>query len=137
MEIKILVDGAGTRGFSRKRVENVKRSCIMFDVFVPSYFPFVKVGKLRANYRDHRRIALIDNKICFSGGLNIGKDYIGKGRLGNWQDIGFSIKGEAIVDYLHEFERSWKFLNKDTTDIFQNIAIDKDDHSLTPIQVVI
>lgn len=37
---------------------------------------------------------------------------------------------------MHEFERSWKFLKKDTTDIFQNIAIDKDDHSLTPIQVV-
>ncbi|MEG0236735.1 cardiolipin synthase [Cetobacterium sp.] len=136
VEIKIIVDGAGTRGVSRKRVEELKRAGIMFEVFFPSYFPFVKVGNLRANYRDHRKIALIDNKICFSGGLNIGKDYIGKGRLGNWQDIGFSLKGEAIIDYLHEFERSWKFLKKDTTDIFQTIAIDKDDHSLTPIQVV-
>jgi len=136
VEIKIIVDGAGTRGVSRKRVDELKRAGIMFEVFFPSYFPFLKVGNLRANYRDHRKIALIDNKICFSGGLNIGKDYIGKGCLGNWQDIGFSLKGEVIIDYLHEFERNWKFLKKDTTDIFQTIPTDEDNYSSTPIQVV-
>ncbi|MGL5088947.1 MAG: cardiolipin synthase [Fusobacteriaceae bacterium] len=136
VEIKIIIDGAGTRGVSRKRLKELRKAGIMIEIFFPSYFPFVKIGNLRANYRDHRKITLIDNEIVFSGGLNIGKDYIGKGKLGNWQDIGFSIKGEAIVDYLHEFERSWKFLKKDTTDLFENPTLIKKDYQITPIQVV-
>ncbi|MGL6065463.1 MAG: cardiolipin synthase [Cetobacterium sp.] len=136
VEIKIIIDGAGTRGVSRSRIKQLKKAGIMIEIFFPSYFPFIKIGNLRANYRDHRKITLIDNEICFSGGLNIGKDYIGKGELGNWQDIGFSIKGEAIIDYLHEFERSWKFLKKDTTDLFENPTILKKDYQITPIQIV-
>ncbi|MGL5355414.1 MAG: phospholipase D-like domain-containing protein, partial [Cetobacterium sp.] len=136
VEIKIIIDGAGTRGVSRSRIKELKNAGVMIEIFFPSYFPFIKIGNLRANYRDHRKITLIDNEICFSGGLNIGKDYIGKGELGNWQDIGFSIKGEAIIDYLHEFERSWKFLKKDTTDLFENPTILKKDYQITPIQIV-
>ncbi len=136
VEIKIILDGAGTRGVSKKRIETLKKAGIMIEIFFPSYFPFIKIGNLRANYRDHRKITLVDNEICFSGGLNIGKDYLGKGRLGKWQDIGFSIKGEAIIDYLHEFERSWKFLKKDTTDVFENPTLQKKEYQLTPIQIV-
>ncbi|MGL4997920.1 MAG: cardiolipin synthase [Cetobacterium sp.] len=136
IEIKIIIDGAGTRGVSRKRLKELRNAGVMIEIFFPSYFPFIKIGNLRANYRNHRKISLIDNEVLFSGGLNIGKDYLGKGKLGNWQDIGFSIKGEAIVDYLHEFERSWKFLKKDTTDLFENPALIKKDYQITPIQVV-
>ncbi|MGL5961051.1 MAG: cardiolipin synthase [Cetobacterium sp.] len=136
LEIKIIVDGAGTRGVSRKRLKELKMNGIMIEIFFPSYFPFIKIGNLRANYRDHRKITLIDNEMCFSGGMNIGKDYIGQGKLGKWQDIGFSIKGEAIIDYLHEFERSWKFLKKDTTDIFENRISTKKNYEITPIQIV-
>ncbi|MGL5798170.1 MAG: phospholipase D-like domain-containing protein, partial [Cetobacterium sp.] len=133
---KIIVDGAGTRGVSRKRLKELRCNGVIIEIFFPSYFPFLKIGNLRANYRDHRKITLIDNEVCFSGGMNIGKDYIGKGKLGKWQDIGFSIKGESIIDYLHEFERSWKFLEKDTTDIFENrISIEKN-YEITPIQIV-
>lgn len=138
VDIKIMVDGVGTSGVSKKRINDLKKVGIMFEFFFPSYFPFIKIGNLRANYRNHRKMTIVDNKICFSGGLNIGKDYLGMGHLGHWQDIGFSLRGEAITDYLHEFERSWKFLEKDTEYKFQEIVIDRDDPTLsaTPIQVV-
>lgn len=138
VDIKIMVDGVGTSGVSKKRINDLKKVGIMFEFFFPSYFPFIKIGNLRANYRNHRKMTIVDNKICFSGGLNIGKDYLGMGHLGHWQDIGFSLRGEAITDYLHEFERSWKFLEKDTEYKFQEIVIDRDDQALsaTPIQVV-
>lgn len=112
LDVRVIIDGAGTRGVSSKRIKELKASGVMLEIFFPSYFPFMKIGNLRANYRDHRKITLIDNKICFSGGLNIGKDYIGKGRLGNWRDIGFRLEGDIVDYYLHEFERSWKFLTK-------------------------
>lgn len=136
IDIKIIIDGAGTRGISRKRIDDLKAAGIKIEIFFPSYFPFIKIGNLRANYRDHRKITLVDNKVCFSGGLNIGKDYMGMGRLGNWQDIGFSLKGEAIIDYVHEFERSWKFLKKDKTDVFTEKVDEVKGKYSTSIQVV-
>lgn len=136
LEIKVIVDGAGTRGVGKERRRALAQEGIKFEIFFPSYFPFIKIGNLRANYRNHRKTTVIDNKICFSGGLNIGKDYVGKGRLGKWQDIGFSIRGEAVTDYLHEFERSWKFLQKDKNKIFEKPVIDSKHYQPTPIQVV-
>ncbi|MEG0069327.1 cardiolipin synthase [Cetobacterium sp.] len=136
VEIKIIIDGAGTRGVSRKRREELKKAGIKLEVFFPSYFPFIKMGNLRANYRDHRKITLVDNAVCYSGGLNIGNDYVGKGRLGKWQDIGFSLKGEAIIDYIHEFERSWKFLKKDIKEVFETKVVKIKEYSSNPIQVV-
>lgn len=136
LEIKIIVDGAGTRGVGKERREELSKAGIKFEIFFPSYFPFIKIGNLRANYRDHRKTTVIDNKVCFSGGLNIGKDYIGKGRLGKWQDIGFKIRGEAVTDYLHEFERSWKFLQKDKNKIFEKPVLELKNYKATPIQIV-
>lgn len=136
LDIRIIVDGVGTRGISKKRIKSLRENGIMIEIFFPSYFPFIKIGNLRANYRNHRKITIIDSEICFSGGINIGKDYIGKGGLGQWRDIGFSIQGEAVIDYLYEFERSWKFLKKDVTHI-PKIAVKKKTWStLTPMQVV-
>lgn len=114
LEIKIIADGMGTRKLKRRRIKTLKDVGIKFEIFFPSYFPFTKLGNIRANYRDHRKITIVDNKYCFSGGINIGIDYVGKGKLGNWQDLGFMIQGEALIDYLHEFERNWKFLKRET-----------------------
>ncbi len=114
LDIRIIIDGVGTRGVSRKRIKELKRAGIKIEIFFPSYFPFMKIGNLRANYRNHRKLTIIDNELCFSGGLNIGKDYIGKGKLGDWQDIGFCLEGEIVNYYLHEFERDWKFLTKNS-----------------------
>lgn len=136
LEVRVIVDGAGTRGVSRRRKKSLKSSGVHFEVFFPSYFPFIKVGNLRANYRDHRKIAIIDKKICYSGGLNIGKDYIGKGHLGNWRDIGFCIKGDAILDYLHEFERNWNFVNKKKKELQENEIVKIKEYEKNFIQVV-
>lgn len=136
LDVRVIIDGAGTRGIKKERIKQLKSAGIKFKVFFPSYFPFIKTGNLRANYRDHRKITLIDNQICYSGGLNIGIDYVGKGRLGNWQDIGFSIEGVCVMDYLHEFERNWKFLKKDKTEKFESKMRTIKPHSLTPIQVI-
>lgn len=136
LEVRVIVDGAGTRGVKRKRVKSLKEAGVRFEVFFPSYFPFIKLGNLRANYRDHRKMTIVDKKICYSGGLNIGKDYIGKGRLGNWRDIGFYIKGDAILDYLHEFERNWNFVNKEKKELQENQIVKIKEYEKNFIQVV-
>ena len=41
--------------------------------------PFFKIANLRANYRDHRKLCLIDKKFGYIGGFNIGDEYLGEG----------------------------------------------------------
>lgn len=136
VDVRVIIDGAGTRGISKQRKEELRKGGIKLEVFFPSYFPFIKIGNLRANYRNHRKITIVDNRVCFSGGLNIGNDYVGKGRLGKWQDIGFVLRGEAIADYLHEFERDWKFLQKDKKEEYSDVLLDMKEYPSTSIQVV-
>lgn len=110
--IKIIIDGAGTRGVSKKRIKELRKNGIELEIFFPSYFPFLKIGNLRANYRDHRKITLIDRKICYTGGFNIGDEYVGKGKLGYWRDTGIKLMGHGVEEYYREFLMSWNFLMK-------------------------
>ncbi|MGL6115523.1 cardiolipin synthase [Cetobacterium sp. SF1] len=113
IKVKIIIDGAGTRGVSSKRIRELRENGIEIEVFFPSYFPFLKIGNLRANYRDHRKICLIDRTVCYTGGFNIGDEYIGEGKLGYWRDTGIRIYGYGVEEYYREFLVSWNFLMKD------------------------
>lgn len=119
VKVKIIIDGIGTKILSRKRRKQLKENGIEIGIFFPSYFPIFKFINLRANYRDHRKLCIIDSLILFSGGFNIGKEYIGKGKFGNWRDTGARIKGEIAVDADREFLISWNFVEKQNK--FDNI----------------
>lgn len=112
VSVKIIVDGVGTRCLTRARKKSLKKNNIELKVFFPSTFPFIKIGNIRANYRDHRKICIIDSLISYTGGFNIGKEYIGKGKLGSWRDTGARIEGEASIDIEREFYINWSFLQK-------------------------
>lgn len=112
VKIKIIIDGIGTKILKRKRLKELEKAGIKVKTFFPSHFPFFRFGNLRANYRDHRKMCIIDSLILYTGGFNIGKEYIGKGELGNWRDTGARISGEIAVDTEREFYISWNFVHQ-------------------------
>ena len=112
VKIKIIVDGIGTRKLKRARKKSLKESGVELKVFFPSNFPLIKIGNIRANYRDHRKICVIDSLIAYTGGFNIGDEYIGNSDFGKWRDTGARIEGEASVDIEREFYIMWSFLQK-------------------------
>lgn len=63
------------------------------------------------NNRDHRKIAVIDGEIGFSGGLNFADEYINrKERFGYWKDTAFMLKGPAVYSLSLTFLRMWDFV---------------------------
>ena len=65
------------------------------------------------NYRDHRKIVVIDNKVAFTGGINIGDEYLNKKkRFGEWHDAAIMIKGEAVWSFTVFFLENWGFGHK-------------------------
>ena len=58
--------------------------------------------------RDHRKIALIDNRVAFTGGLNIGDEYAGGQKTLYWRDLGIRIEGSAVQELRCLFCENWQ-----------------------------
>lgn len=64
----------------------------------------------RVNYRNHRKITIIDGKIAYTGGINIGDEYTNKiQRFGHWKDAGVRLTGDAVDSFVIMFLRMWNF----------------------------
>ena len=70
--------------------------------------------RLRVNLRNHRKIIVIDGRIAFTGGMNVGDEYLGKGPLGHWRDTMLEIEGPAVASLQATFAEDWNFASGET-----------------------
>ena len=77
-----------------------------------SYFPSLPgMLNLRVNYRNHRKIVVIDGNTGFVGGFNIGREYISKDpKFGYWRDTHLEIRGEAAISLQIRFALDWNYV---------------------------
>ena len=69
------------------------------------------------NYRDHRKILLIDGKVAFTGGVNLADEYINKiERFGHWKDTALMVEGPAVDTFLVLFLQMWTY-SHETLDV--------------------
>ncbi len=81
--------------------------------FFPSKIPLIN---LRINYRNHRKLAIIDGKYGFIGGFNIGNEYIGLSKkFGYWRDTHLRIKGSSVHMMQTRFFLDWRHASKEKT----------------------
>lgn len=79
------------------------------------------------NNRDHRKIAVIDGKVAFTGGVNIADEYINKKeRFGYWKDAAIMVKGEAVANFTNMFLQMWNYNEKTETDDLKYLKTHKD-----------
>ena len=65
------------------------------------------------NYRDHRKILVIDGKVAYTGGVNLADEYINRReRFGHWKDVGLRVKGEAVRSFTLLFLQMWNITEK-------------------------
>lgn len=111
VEVRILFDAMGCRSLSRKYVAKLRKSGIQTAVFFPAIFGRLQ---LRVNYRNHRKIAVIDGKTGYVGGFNVGKEYLGEDkRYGYWRDTHLRITGSAVMHLQLRFVLDWNYAAKD------------------------
>lgn len=66
------------------------------------------------NYRDHRKILVIDNKVAFNGGVNLADEYINEvKKFGHWKDTAVMLKGEAVSSFTLMFLQLWNISEKE------------------------
>ncbi len=69
--------------------------------------PFTR-NMFHLNFRNHRKIMIIDGKVGFFGGINIGDDYVGKyPKIGHWRDTNVRIEGPSLIPAQMAFCNDW------------------------------
>ncbi len=110
VEVRILFDSMGCRGRRGMAGADWKR-LKKAGIQVAEFFPAV-LGKLqlRINYRNHRKIVVIDGRLGFIGGFNVGREYLGRSpRFGYWRDTHICIEGSAVTSLAVRFVLDWNY----------------------------
>ncbi len=110
VEVRVLCDGMGGRDVKSSYWESLEKQGIMTAIFFPA---LLKRLQLRMNYRNHRKIVVIDGTTAFVGGFNIGKEYIGLDKkFGYWRDLHLKIEGSAVAQLQIRFILDWNYAAK-------------------------
>ncbi len=103
VEVKFLYDGIGNAFNSPGFNKPLKEAGGEVQLFLPPRW-------IRINYRNHRKLAIIDGKIGYIGGLNIGDEYLGKvKRFGFWRDTHIRVVGDSVHDMELRFAMDWNY----------------------------
>ncbi|WP_392485902.1 cardiolipin synthase [Haloimpatiens sp. FM7315] len=97
VEVRFIIDKVGSPTVKTSFIKDLKTAGV--NVVFYTYFlaPLLRHINTQLNYRNHRKIVVIDGKIGFIGGINIGDEYLGKGPLGYWRDTHLMVKGDFVL----------------------------------------
>lgn len=110
VEIKFIYDGMGSLAIKDRYFNDLRKVGGEVECFFP---PFVLPFSLRWNFRNHRKIIIIDGVEAYVGGFNVGDEYLGKDeKIGYWRDTHIKIEGDAIDSIQAEFLMDWIFVKK-------------------------
>lgn len=129
VEIYVIYDSLGSL---LKKPKNLKKQLEEIGVKVLSFNPFTPFIRSYINYRDHRKIVVVDGIIAYTGGINIGDEYINENsRLGHWKDCGVRVKGTAVKSFITIFFKLWNENNDMQVDYKEYISDIKEEQKNT------
>lgn len=109
LEIRFIYDDVGCWNLPGHFKRELRRAGVQFLPFSPVWLPLINS---RLNYRNHRKLVVVDGQKAFLGGLNIGDRYLGKNRyFGYWRDSLAVITGEAALALQAIFLTDWQFVS--------------------------
>jgi cardiolipin synthase A/B len=126
VKVRVIFDDVGSWNLKNAYLKEVREAGIEIYPFMPVRFPLL-TNKI--NYRNHRKIVVVDGKVGFVGGLNIADKYlVGLKDLGPWRDTHLKITGEAVIALNSVFLADWYFVSGETiaTDLsyFKHLEVD-------------
>lgn len=108
VDVRILYDDVGSIATLPRHYDRFLASlgirAVRFNRFVPTLNTYL-------NYRNHRKMTIIDGNISYMGGINLADEYINrKVRFGYWKDTGVMLRGEGTVNMTSLFLQMWEYV---------------------------
>ena len=111
VEVRVILDDVGGWHHSDTFIKRLADSGIQAERFLKVRFPMFTS---KVNYRNHRKIVIIDGKVGFLGGINVADRYInGVKGLGVWRDMHLKIAGDAVLAMQEIFLTDWYFVKQE------------------------
>lgn len=110
VKVRVIYDDFGCRGVSRKFFRSMREAGIDIHPFFKVVFPPFAT---RINWRNHRKLAVIDGEVAYVGGMNVADRYIdGGSKFGCWRDTHMRITGPAVAAVQYSFAVDWSFMGQ-------------------------
>lgn len=105
VEVRVLYDAFGSRGTTKKWFKALTDAGGHVEAFITSRNALLR---FRINYHDHRKIVVIDGKMGYTGGFNVGDQYLGESKkFGYWRDTHIRITGHGALSLQMRFLMDW------------------------------
>lgn len=115
LDVKLIYDSIGSRKAPRRFFRKLEKAGGQVGEFFPP-FMHIRLINLKLNYRNHRKIVVIDGKIGYTGGINIRDDHIGLDKkLKPWRDTHLRIEGTGVYALQNIFLDDWRYCKNDNT----------------------
>lgn len=114
VDVRMIYDDLGSnRTLRRKTKKRIVKSGIKlteFNRLTPRF-------TVAMNFRDHRKIIVVDGETAYTGGSNLADEYINEKRMyGYWKDTGLRLDGKAVDEFTLMFLRQWEYIKKEKQD---------------------
>ena len=111
VSVRMIYDYWGSFDLSKRYLKSLRDAGVSVQSFLPFRFRF-HFSKSKINYRNHRKLVIIDGEIGFTGGLNVADRYIYGDTLGRWRDTFIRIEGAAVHGLQLLFLVDWYFVDR-------------------------
>ena len=127
IQVRLLLDAMGSSGIREKHLKKLKDSGGQVAFFFPPRI--FRFFNFKLNYRNHRKLAIIDSKVAYLGGFNVANEYVGLSkRFRAWRDTHIRVEGGCVQDIDARFVLDWRFASG------ENLSIPVDYYTFIPME---
>ena len=128
------VDEMGSKSLRGKQIKYIRSLGIKFHVFFPGILPYINI---RLNFRNHRKIVVIDGKVGYVGGFNVGNEYVNKGnQFDFWRDTHVRVQGEAVNELNKRFILDWDYASEGELKDYSKYFVNEKEYGDIGIQII-
>ncbi len=109
VKVRVIIDGVGSWRVKNNFFEQMRSAGIEVEQFMKVKFPMFTS---HVNYRNHRKIVVIDGRVGYIGGMNVADRYINGPKWGNWRDTHIRIEGKGVQGLQSVFLIDWFIVSK-------------------------
>ncbi len=109
IRVRVIYDDVGCFGVDSSFFDSMRREGIEVYPFFEVKFPNFAS---QVNWRNHRKICVIDGTVGYVGGMNIGDRYLTGGKFAVWRDTHLRITGPAVASLQYSFAVDWNFMGQ-------------------------
>lgn len=134
VQVRLLVDSVGSRQLNEAFLADYTNEFFQYAFFFKARF---KILNFKLNYRNHRKLVIIDGQVGYIGGFNLGDEYLGDDkRFGYWRDTHLKIRGTAVHTMQIRFLLDWRNASKEDISISRGLLPEPEIIGSTGIQIV-